>query len=123
MKLSKSEEKLMEVIWKNEKVFMNEILDAYEEPKPATTTILTLLKRMQEKGFVKYQTFGNSRQYYAVVDKSDYFSKQIKGVIKNYFDNSPAQFASFFTKATTLTTEELKELRDLIDNQIQNLEK
>ncbi|HMP31673.1 MAG TPA: BlaI/MecI/CopY family transcriptional regulator, partial [Saprospiraceae bacterium] len=66
MKLSKSEEKLMEVIWKNEKVFMNEILDAYEEPKPATTTILTLLKRMQEKGFVKYQTFGNSRQYYAV---------------------------------------------------------
>ena len=110
MQLSKSEEQLMEVIWKQEKVFMKELIESYPEPKPATTTIATLLKRMQDKGFVAYALFGNSRQYYPLVKKTDYFSKQVKGIIKNYFDNSPMQFASFFTTSTNLTTSELEDL-------------
>ncbi len=89
MHLSKAEEELMELIWKHEKLFMKEIIDQYDDPKPASTTIATLLKRMQVKGFVAYTLFGNSRQYYAIVKKKDYFSKHVKGMIKNYFDNSP----------------------------------
>src|SRR5471032_1432199 len=75
MQLTKAEEKLMELIWKQEKVFLKDIIDAYPDPKPAGTTIATLLKRMQDKGFVAYTTFGNSRQYYPLVKKSAYFSK------------------------------------------------
>src|SRR5687768_16525837 len=104
MQLSKAEEQLMELIWKQGKIFMKELIENYPEPRPATTTIATLLKRMQDKGFVGYEVFGNSRQYYPLVKKTDYFSKQVKGMIKNYFGNSPMQFASFFTTATNLTT-------------------
>jgi BlaI family transcriptional regulator, penicillinase repressor len=118
MQLSKAEEQLMELIWKREKVFMKELIENYPEPKPATTTIATLLKRMQDKGFVGYETFGNSRQYYPLVKKTDYFSKQVKGMIKNYFSNSPMQFASFFTTATNLTTSELEDLRKIVDQEI-----
>nr|WP_299174918.1 BlaI/MecI/CopY family transcriptional regulator [uncultured Allomuricauda sp.] len=118
MSLSKSEEELMNIIWKQRKAFMKDLLDAYPEPKPATTTVATLLKRMIDKGYVAYKSFGRSREYYPLVKKQDYFSKQVKGLIKNFFNDSPSQFASFFTKETNLSKEELESLRTLIDDQI-----
>jgi BlaI family transcriptional regulator, penicillinase repressor len=123
MQLSKSEEQLMEFIWKQEKIFMKELIENYPDPKPATTTIATLLKRMQEKGFVAYTLFGNSRQYYPLVKKSDYFSKHVNGIIKNYFDNSAMQFASFFTTSTNLTTSELEDLKKIVDQEIKRKRK
>ncbi len=123
MNLSKTEEQLMEMIWKLDKVFLKDLIDNYPEPKPATTTIATLLKRMQDKGFVGYTLFGNSRQYYPLVKKSDYFSKHVNGIIKNFFDNSALQFASFFTKITNLTTSELEDLRNIVDQEIKRKRK
>src|SRR5476649_1305145 len=123
MKLTRSEELLMEHIWQLKKAFMKDILEALPEPKPATTTVATLLKRMTDKGFIGYTLYGNSREYYPVVKKSDYFSKHVNGIIKNNFNDSAMQFASFFTSAAHLTTEELKELRKIIDQQIQKKKK
>ncbi len=123
MQLSKTEEQLMELIWKQEKIFMKDIIENYPDPKPATTTIATLLKRMQDKGFVAYNVFGNSRQYYPLVKKVDYFSKHVNGMIKNYFDNSPMQFASFFTTSTNLTTSELEDLKKIVDQEIKRKKK
>ena len=115
MKLTKSEEQLMELIWKQEKVFLKDILASYPDPKPAGTTIATLLKRMQDKGFIAYTTFGNSRQYYPLVKKSAYFSKEVNGIVKNFFNNSALQFASFFTKSGGLSADELEDLKGIID--------
>ncbi|MEJ7681382.1 MAG: BlaI/MecI/CopY family transcriptional regulator [Segetibacter sp.] len=123
MNLTKTEEQLMEMIWKQDKVFLKDLIDSYPEPKPATTTVATLLKRMQDKGFVAYTLFGNSRQYYPLVKKSDYFSKHVNGIIKNFFDNSALQFASFFTKSTNLTTSELEDLRKIVDQEIKRKKK
>ncbi|AEI50036.1 BlaI/MecI/CopY family transcriptional regulator [Runella slithyformis] len=122
MQLSKSEEQLMEVIWQQGTVFMKDLIDASPDPKPASTTVATLLKRMQEKGFVGYTVFGNSRQYYALVSKEDYFSKHVRGIIKNFFGNSVAQFASFFTSASDLSKEELEDLKRVIDEQLKHKE-
>ena len=113
----------MEIIWKHEKVFMKDIIENYPDPKPATTTVATLLKRMQDKGFVGYELFGNSRQYHALVRKTDYFSKHVKGIIRNYFNNSAMQFASFFTTATNLTSSELEELKKIVDQEIKKKKK
>ena len=118
MQLSKSEEQLMQHLWKQDKAFMKDLLDVYPDPKPATTTIATLLKRMIDKGFVAYNLKGNSREYYPLVKKKDYFSKHVNGLIKNFFNDSATQFASFFTKETDLTKKELEDLKTLIDNEI-----
>ncbi|MGB5819015.1 MAG: BlaI/MecI/CopY family transcriptional regulator [Saonia sp.] len=118
MQLSKSEEELMNILWKQRKAFMKDLLDAYVEPKPATTTIATLLKRMTDKGFVGYKSFGRSREYYPLVKKKDYFSKHVNGLIKNFFNNSASQFASFFTQETDLTKAELEDLKTLIDQEL-----
>lgn len=118
MQLSKSEEELMNIVWKLKKAFMKDLLDAYPNPKPATTTVATLLKRMADKGFVAYKSYGRSREYYPLVKKKDYFSKHVNGLIKNFFNNSPGQFASFFTQETDLSKQELEELRKLIDTEL-----
>ena len=120
MKLSKSEEELMNHLWKLEKGFMKDLLDAYPDPKPATTTIATLLKRMADKGFIDYKLYGKSREYFPLVKKKDYFSKHVNGLIKNFFNDSASQFASFFTKETNLSKEELEDLKSIIDQEIKN---
>lgn len=120
MALSKSEEQLMQILWKQDKAYMKDLIDAYPDPKPAPTTVATLLKRMQDKNFVDYKQFGRSREYFALVKKKDYFSKQVNGMIKNFFNDSASQFASFFTKETNLSKEELEDLKKLIDQEIKN---
>jgi len=118
MQLSKTEEELMNILWRQKKAFMKDLLEAYKEPKPATTTVATLLKRMTDKGFVAYTSIGRLRQYYPLVKKKDYFSKHVNGLIKNFFNDSPGQFASFFTQETNLTKQELESLKTLIDSEI-----
>ena len=121
--LTNAEEQVMEHLWKLEKAFMKDLLEAYPKPKPATTTIATLLKRMIDKQFVAYNEFGNSREYYPLVKKTDYFSKHVNGLISNFFNNSASQFASFFTTETNLSKTELEDLKKIIDSEIQKKKK
>jgi predicted transcriptional regulator len=121
--LTNAEEQLMEHLWKLEKAFMKDLLEAYPKPKPATTTVATLLKRMIDKQFVAYNEFGNSREYYPLVKKTDYFSKHVNGLISNFFNNSASQFASFFTTETNLSQSELEDLKKIIDHEIQKKKK
>ena len=123
MNLSKKEEEVMEVIWTKGKAFAKDIIDAAPEPKPAATTIATLLKRIYDKGFIHYEQQGNIRCYYPLVKKEDYFSKEVKGMISNFFNNSISQFASFFAKSNNMSVEELENLRDLIDHEIDRKKK
>ena len=117
-KLTETEMTLMEILWQKEKVFMKDILEDYADPKPASTTIATLLKRMQNKDLVGYKLFGNSRQYFPKVKKEDYFQGEMTSMIDRFFNSSVTQFASFFTSNSKLSQKQLKELRDIIDQQI-----
>jgi len=118
MYLTNAEEQIMKLLWRLDKAFIRDLLNEFPEPKPATTTVITLLKRMIDKGFVSYKVYGNSREYFPLVKKTDYFSDHINGLIKDFFNNSTAQFASFFTNETEMNKEELKELRDLVDQKL-----
>lgn len=118
MQLTKAEEKLMKILWKLKKAFLKDLLEAFPEPRPAKTTVATLLKRMSEKEMVGYHEYGRLREYYPLVSKSDYFSKQMKGMVKNFFNNSSAQFASFFTTESNLSMEELEALQKIIAEEI-----
>ena len=73
---------------------------------------------MQEKKFVAYKLFGKSREYYPLVKKKDYFSKHVNTLIKNFFNDSASQFASFFTKETDLSKQELEELKSIINEEL-----
>lgn len=116
--LTKSEERLMKILWKLKKSFLKDIIDAYPEPKPAKTTIATFLKRMVEKEMVGYNEYGRLREYFPIVSKTEYFSNQMKSMVKNFFNNSNSQFASFFASESDMSVEELQELQKVISEEI-----
>jgi BlaI family transcriptional regulator, penicillinase repressor len=118
--LTNAEEQLMNFIWEKEKIFMKDILEAYPEPKPAATTIATLLKRLADKGAISFETFGNSREYYPLFSKTEYFAGKVNLMVKNFFNDSPAQFASFFTQETGLNDKELESLKTIIEDQLKS---
>ncbi|MFS4431380.1 BlaI/MecI/CopY family transcriptional regulator [Chryseobacterium sp. S90] len=118
IKLTDSEKILMEILWEKKKIFMKDILETYPDPKPAATTIATLLKRMQNKDLVGYKMYGNSREYYPKIEKGEYFKEEMTSMIDRFFNSSVTQFASFFTSNAKLSQKQLKELRDIIDDQI-----
>jgi BlaI family transcriptional regulator, penicillinase repressor len=118
MQLTKAEEQVMKYLWKLEKAFMKDIIEAFPEPKPANTTIATLLNRMIDKGFVGFKRYSKIREYYPKVSKSEYFGKQINFLIKDFFNNSASQFASFFTNETKLSINELEELKRIVEHKI-----
>ena len=117
-KLTEAEKEVMDILWDQKAAFMKDILEKYPEPKPASTTIATLLKRMQTKNLVGYKLFGNSRQYFPKVDKETYFNQEMNSMIDRFFNSSVSQFASFFASSKKLSQEQLKNLRDIIDHQI-----
>jgi BlaI family penicillinase repressor len=123
MQLTKAEEQVMRYLWNLEKAYLKNILDEFPDPKPASTTIATLLKRMTDKGFVGYNQHGSNREYFPLVKKTEYFSKQVNSIIKDYFNNSASQFASFITNETNLNLTELEELQHLVELKIRNKKK
>lgn len=119
MKLTAAEEILMHHLWESGKAFMKDILDAYDDPKPATTTVATLLKRLIDKEAISYREYGNSREYYPLVARDAYSRTQVSGLIRNFFNNSSAQFASFFASETDLSADELETLKTIVEQEIQ----
>ena len=109
----------MHYLWDLEKAYLKDIVEMYPEPRPAYTTISTVVNVLVKKGFVEFETFGKVRQYRPVLTKNKYTKQSFNGLLNNFFDNSSKQFASFFTSNSELSVEELKEIRSLIDKQIE----
>lgn len=123
MGLTKAEEQVMRHVWKLEKAYMKNIRDEFPDPKPASTTLATLLKRLIDKGFVSFNQHGSNREYYPLIKKNQYFSKHINSLVKDFFNNSTSQFASFFTDETNMSIEELEELKHFVDAKLETSKK
>ncbi|PPK86431.1 putative transcriptional regulator [Neolewinella xylanilytica] len=116
--LTPAEEGIMKHLWKLRRAYMKELLDDLPEPRPAKTTVATLLRRMVDKDLVGYETHGNSRQYFPKISKEAYFGRRIRGMVNQFFGGSSFEFASFLTGQAELSREELEELQRMIKDQI-----
>ena len=108
--LTKSEEQVMQVLWKLQQGFLKDILENSPEPKPHSNTVATILKILVEKGFVDYETQGRNNLYRPKVSKSEYGKKSINQLVKGYFEGSPARLVSQFVTDNKLSPEELEAL-------------
>lgn len=86
------------------------MLAFYEEPKPHFNTLSTIVRGLEDKGFLSHKVYGNTYQYYAVVDKEDFSKKTLKGVICKYFNNSYLSAVSSLVKEEDISLDELKQL-------------
>lgn len=82
--LTKAELRIMQVLWQKENAFVNEILQELEEPRPAYNTVSTVLRVLQNKGFVAYRSFGKNYQYYPLVSKESYTNRFMNRVVDNF---------------------------------------
>ena len=107
--LTKAEEQVMQYLWKIEKGFVKDIVEQFPEPRPAYTTITTVIRVLVNKGFIGFHTYGKVNEYYKL-----YFNR----VVRNYFSDSYQKFASFFAKENDLSLSELEEIKEIVENQI-----
>jgi len=119
--LTKAEEQVMRILWKLEKAFLKDIVEEFPEPKPAYTTVSTVIRVLVKKKFLGYKTYGKVNEYYSLMSKDTYFSNHIGGVISNFFDGSAKKFASFFTENQNLSMTELEQIKELLENKIDDL--
>lgn len=119
--LTKAEEQVMQYIWKLEKAFLKDIVEEFPEPKPAYTTISTVIRVLVKKKFLDYKTYGKIHEYYPLVSKETYFRQHIKGVVKNFFSGSTSKFASFFTNDDDIDLTELEQMKQMIEKKINDL--
>ncbi|BDS12209.1 BlaI/MecI/CopY family transcriptional regulator [Aureispira anguillae] len=116
--LTQAEEQVMHHLWKLEKAFLKDIIEAYDEPRPAYTTVSTVIRVLVKKKFIAYNTYGKTHEYYPLVSRDIYFSGFFKGFLARFFNNSTSSFASFFTKDKDLSVRELEEMKQIIEQQI-----
>ena len=108
--LTKAEEEVMQVLWSIEKGFVKDILQAFNEPKPAYNTISTIVRILEKKGFVAYKAYGKSHQYYPALSKEEYRSQLSDSLLSKYFGGSVENLVSFFVKKGNLDVKELDDI-------------
>ncbi len=106
--LTKAEEQIMQVIWKLDKPFLRDIMEALPNPKPHNNTVATILKILVEKEFIAINVVGRMHQYYPLLSKEAYSKNSMKSLVKGYFEGSFSNAVSFMVKENNLSVEELE---------------
>jgi predicted transcriptional regulator len=118
--LTKAEEQVMQCLWKVQKGFLKDIVDHFPNPKPAYTTVSTVIRVLVKKGFIGYNTYGKIHEYYPLISKGSYFQDHVKSIIDNFFNGSAPEFASFFANEQ-LNLSELEEIKALVEEKIKKI--
>jgi len=113
-KLTNKEEEIMHVLWRLKKAFVKDILAEISD-QPHYNTLSTIVRNLEEKGYVAHTAYGNTHQYYPIVSIEDYRKEFMTTAIHNFFGNSYKNVVSFFAKEEKISAEELREILDLID--------
>ena len=116
-KLTNKEEEIMHILWKLKKAFVKEVMAEITEEQPHYNTLSTIVRNLEEKGFVSHNAFGNTHQYFPIVSIEDYRKRFMNTAIDNYFNSSYKNMVSFFAKEEKISAAELREILTMIENQ------
>ena len=115
-KLTNKEEEIMHILWRLEKAFVKDILAEIVEDQPHYNTLSTIVRNLEDKGYVSYTAYGKTHQYFPIIKKEDYRKRFFNTAIDNYFNSSYKNVVSFFANEEKISVEELKEIINLIEN-------
>lgn len=115
--LTKAEEEVMQLLWKLEKCNVASIIDELPNPKPAYNTISTIVRILEDKGFVDHEKVGKGHIYFPLVKKSDYSNQRINKLVDGYFQGSFKSMVSFFMKKNDISLAELESIMNQIKDE------
>lgn len=119
-KLTAKEEEVLGLFWKKGPLYVREIVELYEEPKPHFNTISTIVRALEEKGYVGHTSKGKSYQYYAIVAEEDMGKKSLSSIVGRYFKNSYLRVVSSFVEDGNIPVEDLRKLLDEVEKSHNN---
>jgi predicted transcriptional regulator len=118
--LTKAEEQVMHILWTLKEAVVKEVVDGFEGQKPAYTTVATVLKVLEKKGFVDHKGVGNTHLFFPVVSKKEYTKLQFGALLKDYFGGSFPQMATFFARENNLSINELEDMLRMAETELNN---
>ena len=118
-KLTKAEEEVMQMIWNEaEPTTVSQLIDQMTiSPKPPHSTISTIVRTLEKKGFVDHKAYGRTHAYFPLIEKKDYTKFSLKKLVSNYFEGSPNELVSFLVKENDLSLKDLSNLIDQLENE------
>ncbi len=120
--LTKAEEKIMKILWKIEKGFINDIIEEFPKPKPPYNSVSTIVRVLVKKEIVSFKKYGNTYEYFPLISKEEYRKSQMGRLIKDYYNNSLKQVVNFFSENENLDIDEVEEVMKML-NEIKNKKK
>jgi len=113
--LTRAEEQVMQILWKLKKGFVKDILEYFDDPRPAYNTISTIVRILQDKGFVDHKAYGRTHEYYPLVSKDEYSKSHLSNFVNDYFSNSFGKMVSFFAKEKSISVREMEEIMKIME--------
>ncbi|GAA3980857.1 BlaI/MecI/CopY family transcriptional regulator [Mucilaginibacter dorajii] len=114
--LTKTEERVMQVIWQLKQCFVKDIIEALpDDPKPPYNTISSVVRLLEKKGYVDYKAYGKTYEYFPKITKAEYRKTFFSRFFAGYFDNSAESLFSFMVKEEKLSPEDINKLKDIIN--------
>ena len=114
--LTKTEERVMQVLWKLKQCFVKDIIDALpDDPKPPYNTISSVVRLLEKKGYVGYKAYGKTYEYFPQISKTEYRKIFFRKMISGYFDNSVESLLSFMVKEEQLNEADINKIKDIIN--------
>jgi len=112
--LTNREEEIMEVFWTKGAIYVKDIVDEMPEPKPHYNTVSTIVRGLEDKGFVGHEQFGNTYRYSAIISREEFSKDTIKSMVGKYFNKSYASVVSMFVEEEKISIDEIKALIDQV---------
>jgi BlaI family penicillinase repressor len=116
--LTRAEEEVMQVLWQIRKGFVKDMLEHFDEPKPAYNTVSTIVRILQDKGFISHKAYGRTHEYFPLISKDEYSKMHLKTFVKDYFSNSFEKMVSFFAREKGITVKEMGEIMKIMEGEM-----
>jgi len=118
--LTEAEEQIMQLLWKEEKAFVKDLIEKMPDPKPAYNTVSTIIRILERKGFVGHNAYGKTHEYFPLVSRKEYTRSFMKNFMRNYFSGSFQEMVSFFAKEDNMSLAEFDELMEDVKRDLEN---
>lgn len=115
-KLTKAEEEVMQLIWDTGRCTVSDLLERFEEPKPPHSTISSVVRILEKKGYLGHKAYGKTHEYFPVVEKTEYGNRSLTEILRNYFDGSVSRLVSHLVEEEKLSERDLQEIMKKLDD-------
>jgi predicted transcriptional regulator len=116
--LTKAEDQIMQILWHLKKGFVKDVIAQIPDPKPAYNTVSTIIRILENKGFVAHKSYGKTHEYYPVIDRDTYRSFYLRNLLRNYFGGKIEHLVSFFAKDNDMDLSDMEEILKHVESDL-----